>query len=378
MFSQAAMKLLERFNLRQSRIFHREPYASTVLDLSERSRVHFKGEGASHLTPLGRNSRTRQLLAWCCATALAACISASGAALKRIDLGPGTYVSLNDWARQKGFTVDWDRENKLAQVNSKWTKLTFNVTSKKASINGLSVWLCSAVLEHRDALYISERDIYKTIHPILYPEKMAKGKRVKTVAIAAGHGGKDPGNMVNREQEKKYTLLLAKALKEELIAHGFKVVMTRETDTFIDLEPQAQIARRAKADLFVTVHYNAVADVSPKGVETFALTPAGAISTNGGSPNQRSDGNKNDTFNMLLAQQVHKSILRRTDFDDRGIRRASFMVLRHLNMPGILVEGGFMSNPSDAKKIYSTEHRKIVARAIAEGIVNYRSLVERK
>ena len=298
--------------------------------------------------------------------------------MKRIDLGPGTYVSLNDWARQKGFTVDWDRENKLAQVNSKWTKLTFNVTSKKASINGLSLWLCSAVLEHRDALYISERDIYKTIHPILYPEKLAKGKRVKTVAIAPGHGGKDPGNMVNREQEKKYTLLLAKALKQELIAHGFKVVMTRETDTFIDLEPQAQIARRAKADLFVTVHYNAVADVSPKGVETFALTPAGAISTNGGTPNQRSDGNKNDAFNMLLAQQVHKSILRRTDFEDRGIRRASFMVLRHLNMPGILVEGGFMSNPSDAKKIYSTEHRKIVARAIAEGIVNYRSLVERQ
>jgi N-acetylmuramoyl-L-alanine amidase len=81
---------------------------------------------------------------------------------------------------------------------------------------------------------------------------------------------------------------------------------------------------------------------------------------------------------MLLAQQVHKSILRRTDFEDRGIRRASFMVLRHLNMPGILVEGGFMSNPSDAKKIFSSEHRKIVARAIAEGIANYRTLVERK
>jgi N-acetylmuramoyl-L-alanine amidase len=307
------------------------------------------------------------------------CFTVSLAAdrLQTVNLGPGAYVSLQQWGRSKGFTLDWDKPNKIAELSSRTTKLSFNVTSKKASINGLSVWLCSAVLVHRDALYISERDISKTLQPILFPEKMAKGKRVRTVAIAPGHGGKDPGNMVNREQEKEYTLLLAKALKQELTASGFKVVMTRETDKFIDLEPQAAFAKKAKADLFITVHYNAVADVDPKGVETFALTPAGAISTNGGTPNQWSPGNKFDSSNMLLAQQVHKSLLRKTDFEDRGIRRAGFMVLRHLQMPGVLIEAGFMSNPSDAKKIYSAAHRKVVARAIADGIVNYRALVER-
>jgi N-acetylmuramoyl-L-alanine amidase len=206
---------------------------------------------------------------------------------------------------------------------------------------------------------------------------MGKGQRVKTIVIAAGHGGKDPGNMVNRNQEKTYTLLLAKALKQELVARGFKVVMTRDDDTFVDLEPQAVIARRAKADLFVSVHYNAVADVAPKGVETFSLTPAGAISTNGGTPSRGAAGNRYDSHNMLLAYQVHKAMLRRTDYEDRGIRRAQFMVLRELHMPGILVEGGFMSNPSDARKIYSAAHRKIMARAIAEGIVTYKGLVER-
>ena len=79
---------------------------------------------------------------------------------------------------------------------------------------------------------------------------------------------------------------------------------------------------------------------------------------------------------MLLAYQVHKSMLKETDFEDRGIRRAGFMVLRHLNMPGILIEGGFMSNPSDAKKIYSSEQRKVMARAIAAGVVQYRKVVE--
>ena len=249
---------------------------------------------------------------------------------------------------------------------------------KRASINGNSVWLCSPVLEHDGALYISELDTAKTLEPILSPDKLSKGKRIRTIAIAAGHGGKDPGNMVKQEEEKKYTLLLAKALKQEFTSRGFKVVMTRETDKFVDLEPQAAIARRAKADLFLTVHYNGVEDSDPKGIETFALTPAGAVSTNGGTPNKKSDGNRQDSHNMLLAYQVHKAMLKATDFEDRGIRRAGFMVLRHINMPGILIEGGFMSNPSDARKIYSAEHRRVMARAIADGVVQYRNLVEKK
>jgi N-acetylmuramoyl-L-alanine amidase len=296
--------------------------------------------------------------------------------LKEVRLGPGTYVSLHEWARQRNFSFNWDKANKEVHVNSRWTKMTFNVSSKRASINGLMIWLCSAVLEHRGAIYISERDVEKTIHPILYADKLPKGKKIRTIAIAPGHGGKDPGNMVNKEQEKEYTLLLAKALKQELIARGFKVVMTRETDKFVDLEPQAAFAKRAKADLFITVHYNAVADVDPKGLETFALTPAGAISTNGGTPSPWSAGNKYDSSNMLLAYHVHQAMLQKSDFEDRGIRRAGFMVLRHLHMPGILIEGGFMSNPSDAKKIFSSAHRKVFARSIADGIVVYKRKVE--
>lgn len=318
------------------------------------------------------------LLFWCCGLALQSSftIEAAGDAQK-VRLGQGTYVSLQDWARDRNFTFDWDKPDKVVRVNSRWTKMTFNVSSKRADINGLALWLCSSVLEYRGALYISERDLEKTIHPILYPAKLGKGKTIRTIAIAPGHGGKDPGNMVNKEQEKEYTLLLSKALKQELIKRGFKVVMTRENDKFVDLEPQADFARRAKADLFITVHYNAVDDVDPKGIETFALTPAGAISTNGGTPCAWSRGNKHDSSNMLLAYHVHKAMLQKTDFEDRGIRRASFMVLRHLAMPGILIEGGFMSNRSDARKIFSSAHRKVFARAIADGIVVYKRSVER-
>jgi N-acetylmuramoyl-L-alanine amidase len=288
------------------------------------------------------------------------------------------YASLHQWARVKGFTLDWDKQNKIVHLRNNWARLSFVVGSKRTTFNNVTVWLCSPLTEHREALYISERDIHKTIYPILYPDKLPKGKQIKTIVIAPGHGGKDPGNMVNKAQEKTYTLLMAKALKDALAACGFSVKLTRESDLFVDLEPQAAIARRAKADLFITVHYNAVADIDPKGVETFSLTPAGATSTNGGTPSPRSTGNKNDSLNVLLGYQVHKSILQNTDFEDRGLRRAGFMVLREIDMPGILIEGGFMSNPTDAKKIYSAEHRKVVARAITDGVLSFKRLVERK
>ena len=288
------------------------------------------------------------------------------------------YVSLHQWARIKRFTLDWDKQNKVVHLRGNETRLSFAVNSKRSTVNSITVWLCSPLAVERETLYISERDIYRTLNPILYPDKLPKGKQIRTIVIAPGHGGKDPGNMVNKAQEKTYTLLMAKTLRDILVASGFKVMLTRETDMFVDLEPQAAIARRAKADLFISVHYNAVADVEPKGVETFSLTPAGATSTNGGSPNSRSPGNKNDSLNLSLAHQVHKSILQRTDFEDRGLRRAGFMVLREIDMPGILIEGGFMSNPGDAKKIYSAEHRKVVARAIADGVLNFKRLAERK
>ena len=80
---------------------------------------------------------------------------------------------------------------------------------------------------------------------------------------------------------------------------------------------------------------------------------------------------------MLLAQQVHKSLVQNTEFADRGIKRAAFQVLREITMPGILIEGGFMSNPFDAQKIYHPVHRRKAARAITDGILAYKRLVER-
>ncbi len=296
--------------------------------------------------------------------------------LETIARGGERYVSLQKWARAKGFKVIWDGTSKEFQITNNWANLGFTINSKRSSVNGLELWLCSAVLANGSTLYIGERDIFKTIHPILYPEKT--GKKVRTIVVAAGHGGKDPGYQLGLQQEKKYTLLMAKTLKETLESAGFKVVMTRTSDVFVDVDEQAEIANRAKADLFIAVHYNSAPVVEAKGVETYSLTPAGEISTNGGTPMPKSPGHKNDLFNILLAHRVHKSLLQNTDFADRGMRRAGFMMLRNINMPGILIEGGFLSNPFDAQKIYHPVQRRKVARAVTDGVLAYAKLVERK
>jgi N-acetylmuramoyl-L-alanine amidase len=289
-----------------------------------------------------------------------------------------THVSLEQWGGSKDFVFSWDRANKVVYLNSRWAKLSFFINSKKATYNGLSLWLSTPVTPNGNAVLISQRDLDKTILPILYPAKMARGRSIKTIMIAAGHGGKDPGYQINREQEKKYTLLLAKALKEALAAAGFRVVMTRETDVFVDLGEQAVRANRAGADLFINLHYNAAVETEPSGVETYCLTPAGAISTNGGSPTPRSVGHRQDQFNPLLAYHIHKTLTSTCAFPDRGLRRAAFQVLREINMPGVLIEGGFLSNPQDAAKITNPGHRRLVARAIVDGVLSYKRMVERK
>jgi N-acetylmuramoyl-L-alanine amidase len=292
-------------------------------------------------------------------------------------LGGVRYVSIQKWAKAKGFKVVWDGKSRdFIVTNDKWAKLEFSINSKKAVLNDKDIYLSSTIESSGATLFISELDIDKLIHPIFYP--VSGRHKVRTIAIAAGHGGKDPGYQLNKHQEKTYTLLMAKALKDTLEDAGFKVVMTRSSDVFVDLDEQADIANRAGADLFITIHFNAALNDDPKGVETYCLTPEGATSTNGGRPVREAVGNRNDSLNMLLAYQVHKYLLRNSDFEDRGLRRANFMVLRNIKMPGVYVEGGFLSNRSDAAKITSATQRQKMARAITDGVLAYKRLVERK
>ena len=124
----------------------------------------------------------------------------------------------------------------------------------------------------------------------------------------------------------------------------------------MELAERPQIAERNHADLFISLHYNA-AEGGLRGVEVYCETPPGANSSNdGGGKSLRpaESGNAHDDRNIELAYKMQKAITKSLSLEDRGVKRSRFEVLREASMPAILIEGGFMTNPSDAKNIYDS------------------------
>jgi N-acetylmuramoyl-L-alanine amidase len=186
-------------------------------------------------------------------------------------------------------------------------------------------------------------------NPPVSSPRVPKGRVL--VIVDPGHGGKDPGAIgLGGLREKDVILPIAQQVASLLEQQGIQAVMTRTSDYFVDLAPRATMAERANADLFVSIHANAIGPSRPdvSGLETYYY-----------SSGQR------------LAQTIHSSILQNLDVKDRGIRRARFYVLRKTSMPSVLVEVGFVTGRDDAAKLSNPAYRSQMAQAIARGILLY-------
>jgi N-acetylmuramoyl-L-alanine amidase len=314
----------------------------------------------------------------------ALCASALAAPLRthRLGLFQQEYYRLDEWARANGFAVRW-LGKKDVELTSKAHRLAFTGDSRRMIFDGVLVVLSHDVAVKDGTAYITPFDVSSTVNPLLWPARSRELSGVKHICIDPGHGGKDTGERSGREQEKTYTLLLAQELGAQLRKAGYTVSFTRTSDTFVDRDARTEVARKRKADLFVSIHFNAApgrngGDV--RGVETYCVTPEGASSSNDarGAGNKRVvNGNKNNAKNLLLAYEIQKAIVRGAGSEDRGVKRARFEVLRDADMPAVLVESGFMTNPVEARKIYSSTWRRDVAASIVKGIANYRGATEK-
>ena len=171
-----------------------------------------------------------------------------------------------------------------------------------------------------------------------------------TVVIDPGHGGRDPGAVgINGLQEKQVVNDIAPQVAEILREQGVNVVMTRERDVEVDLSPRVQVAERANASVFVSIHANAISMSRPdvNGLETFYASNAG----------------------QRLANTVHNHILQVMGIRDRRVRSARFYVIRRTSMPAILIETGFVTGAEDAPNLADPEWRARMSGAIAEGIL---------
>ena len=269
--------------------------------------------------------------------------------------------------------------NNLTLTSSNGTRsIRGTVGSNEIYINNLKFILSYPIEEVDGHLIISRMDLTKVIEPVLRPSHIKGAELVDTVVLDPGHGGYDNGAMSAFGNEKTYALDVALRTRDLLQQMGFKVYMTRTSDTFIPLEDRVRYANQFSNALFISIHFNSGGSEA-SGLETYTLAPRGVPSMAADGP-RLSDldpcpGNVCDSENMALATAAHASIVYKSQMFDRGIKRARFVVIRDVTIPGVLVEGGFLSNPEDSRKIATTAYRQQMAVCIANAVHNYRTAV---
>ncbi len=223
----------------------------------------------------------------------------------------------------------------------------------------------------------------------------AGGKRNIIIAIDAGHGGEDPGAMgPGRRREKDVVLAIAKKVNELFAADpGFSPTMIRSGDYYVSLAGRRDLARKRNADLFVSIHADAFTSPQAHGASVYALSTRGATSTTARYLAQRENSadlvggvnlsEHDDILAGVLADlsmtstldsslQVGSYVLRNVDdvtrLHKRNVEQAGFAVLKSPDIPSILVETGFISNPTESKKLSTASYQMQMARAIHSGI----------
>ncbi|MDQ6911570.1 MAG: N-acetylmuramoyl-L-alanine amidase [Verrucomicrobiota bacterium] len=243
-------------------------------------------------------------------------------------------------------------------------------------INGVRFFTCFPILFRDNANQVSAVDVGKIIEPVLRPSRIRDAQHIETVVLDPGHGGMDNGASGTWGAEKTFTLAVALAARTELQKAGFKVEMTRTTDQAITLEERVEFANKFPHAVFISIHFNSASGGT--GVESYRLAPEGVASnvSNGehhlaATDSQPDEGNAQDAQNIALTAAVHAAVLSRTASFDRGIRHARFKVLRHIRVPALLLEAGFVNDPTEGQKIATQQYQQSLGAAIAQGVQSY-------
>jgi N-acetylmuramoyl-L-alanine amidase len=222
----------------------------------------------------------------------------------------------------------------------------------------------------------------------------ALGLKIGKIVVDAGHGGHDTGTIgPNGLQEKDLVLdvalKLGKLLEKRL---GAEVVYTRDDDTFIPLETRTAVANKEQADLFISIHANSSSDSTARGVETYYLNftssrDALEVAARENAVSEKSIHELQDLVKKIalkekieesreFAADVQKSLYtglnaKNPGIRNRGVKKAPFIVLIGANMPSILAEISFVSNPGDEKKLKTNEYRQRIAESLYKGVAGY-------
>ncbi len=182
------------------------------------------------------------------------------------------------------------------------------------------------------------------------PERKVGTLNGLTIVLDPGHGGNDGGTVgVRKTLEKELTLKTAEILSQHLSAAGAEVVMTRQSDTYVDLRKRVASSHQAGADAFISIHYDATDDSSVSGFTSYYQ----------------------HDFQKELAEYLNSELNRKLTLSDRGVQHGNYLVLRENKQPAVLVELGFLSNFNEERILTSNQFREQAALGLYTGVINY-------
>ena len=273
-------------------------------------------------------------------------------------------------------------------------KLLFRAARSAEETKKIEPEIASEIIVNSENAVINTRDSAKKVAK----SELAKKNKDVVIAIDAGHGGNDAGARgPGGTQEKKVVFAIARKLAQIINKHpGMRAIMVRKGDYYIGLRKRMEIAREAKADLFVSIHADAISDSTVKGASVYTLSNNGASSEAArwlANTENASDliggvslGDKDDVLASVLidlsqeaTQEASRSVAGKIlkYFNAVGrlhkneVQKANFMVLKSPDIPSILVETAFISNPTEENELRSYEHQLKVATAVFNGIASY-------
>lgn len=242
--------------------------------------------------------------------------------------------------------------------------------------------------------------IFSLIHLGFLEKKYAIQEGTKTIVIDAGHGGKDPGAMYGGKKEKDVALAIAlkvgKLIEDSI--PNVKILYTRKSDIFVELWERTNIANKAKADLFLSIHCNAADNTSAEGTETFVMglhknesnlevakrENASILLEENYQKNENYGGFDPNSpvghiiFSMFqnaflnrsldLASKVENEFRTNTQLKSRGVKQAGFLVLWKSSMPSVLIEIGFLSNQKDREYMTSGDGQENISHSIFKAV----------
>jgi len=311
-----------------------------------------------------------------------------------------SYIPLISLCDIYGIDWEWDTFAQTVTLKKENNEAKLLIDSPVVLINGELKVINPPARFCRGSLVVPLIFKHKIIEQFIESKPIEKQResfdfrryKIDKIVIDPGHGGRDPGAIgCSGLKEKDINLDIAKRLKKVLERQGVKVIMTRNKDTFVSLKNRIDIANQSGADFFISIHANANRSKRLRGFEIYYLprqsddikraqiaAKKNRLKFNNMSMDKTSKDLKvilwdmisteNQAESIRLAKDISFGVDKEIDTNNRGLKSANFYVLKYTQIPSILIEVGYISNPYEEKKLKDSHYRQDIVEALAKGI----------